>query len=216
MVSISIAGDMYMKKHRKLKIVIIVFAALILTVGVYALSVNFYIIGSAKSRIVSVEETASLDDIDYVLVLGCGVKPDGTPSHMLYERLKQGAEVFKNGAGSLLISGDNSGESYNELAVMKSQSISNGVDEKDITVDDFGFSTYESLYNAKTKFDAKRIIIITQSYHMPRALYIARKLGLDAYGVNAWLPLYPAQIIWSTREVLARNKDFLKCMTDGI
>ncbi|MCM1363776.1 MAG: YdcF family protein [Faecalibacterium sp.] len=206
-----------MKKHGKMKKILLSIIIAIIAVGIYALSVNFYIIGSAKSKIMTAEETAQLGDIDCVLVLGCGVKADGTPSHMLYERLKTGADVFeKSNSKTLLLTGDNSGERYNELAVMKSESIKNGVDEADMTIDDFGFSTYESLYNAKTKYNVKRIIIITQSYHMPRALYIAKTLGIEAYGVNAWLPLYPAQVIWSTREVLARNKDFLKCIADGI
>ena len=189
-------------------------AALILFLfcGCYTLGVNFYVILSQKKNILSIQEAARLDKVDYVLVLGCGVKEDGEPSHMLYERLKKGAEVFnmQNGA-LLLLTGDNSGESYNELAAMKKVSLENGVKEEKLAIDDYGFSTYESLYNAKTKFGAKKIIIITQPYHMYRALYIANKLGIEAYGVTAYLPFYPRQILWSLREVLARNKDFLLC-----
>ena len=180
--------------------------------GCYILGVNFYVILSQKKNILSTQEAARLDKVDYVLVLGCGVKEDGEPSHMLYERLKKGAEVFnmQNGA-LLLLTGDNSGESYNELAAMKKVSLENGVKEENLAIDDYGFSTYESLNNAKTKFGAKKIIIITQPYHMYRALYIANKLGIEAYGVTAYLPFYPRQILWSLREVLARNKDFLLC-----
>ena len=180
--------------------------------GCYVLGVNFYVILSQKKNILSTQEAARLDKVDYVLVLGCGVKEDGEPSHMLYERLKKGTEVFhmQNGA-LLLLTGDNSGESYNELAAMKKVSLENGVKEENLAIDDYGFSTYESLNNAKTKFGAKKIIIITQPYHMYRALYIANKLGIEAYGVTAYLPFYPQQIVWSLREVLARNKDFLLC-----
>ena len=120
----------------------------------------------------------------------------------------------RQSGASLLLTGDNSGESYNELAVMKKVSIENGVEESQMTIDDYGFSTYESLKNAKEKFGAKKIIIITQPYHMYRALYIANKLGIEAYGVTAYLPFYPRQILWSLREVLARNKDFLLCALD--
>lgn len=181
----------------------------------YGFGVNFYIILSQRGKIISSEEASRLDKVDYVLVLGCGVREDGTPSRMLYERLKTGAQVLERQSGaSLLLTGDNSGESYNELAVMKKVSIENGVEESQMTIDDYGFSTYESLKNAKEKFGAKKIIIITQPYHMYRALYIANKLGIEAYGVTAYLPLYPRQILWSLREVLARNKDFLLCALD--
>lgn len=178
----------------------------------YGFGVNFYIILSQRGKIISSEEASRLDKVDYVLVLGCGVREDGTPSRMLYERLKTGAQVLERQSGaSLLLTGDNSGESYNELAVMKKVSLENGVEESQMTIDDYGFSTYESLKNAKEKFGAKKIIIITQPYHMYRALYIANKLGIEAYGVTAYLPFYPRQILWSLREVLARNKDFLLC-----
>ena len=191
---------------------------LILLFASYVLGVNFYVILSQKKSIITKQEAAAMQDIDYVLVLGCGVREDGSPSHMLSERLKAGADIFKSLDESknakLLLSGDNSGESYNELAAMKRVSIENGVDESDMEIDNIGFSTYESMYNAKTVYDAKKIIIITQPYHMYRALYIAKSLGMEAYGVTAYLPFYPQQIGWSLREVLARNKDFLLCAFD--
>ncbi|MDO4380212.1 MAG: YdcF family protein [Clostridia bacterium] len=208
-----------MKKKTKKRLpktakrIIALFLIVVLSGGGYVLGVNFYVILSQKKNIISLEEASHMDKVDYVLVLGCGVREDGEPSHMLYERLKRGAEVLEkvNGA-KLLLTGDNSGESYNELAAMKRVSLENGVKEEKMVIDDFGFSTYESLYNAKNNFSAKKIIIITQPYHMYRALYIANKLGIEAYGVTAYLPFYPMQIIWSLREVLARNKDFLLCM----
>lgn len=134
---------------------------------------------------------------------------------MLVERVYAGSEAFKNShSKTLLLSGDKSGESYDEPSVMKLLAIENEIDEKDITIDNIGYSTYESIYNAKNIYHFKKIIIITQPYHLARALYIARSLGLEAYGYEAYLPLYPRQIIWSLREVAARNKDFLKCQFD--
>lgn len=207
-----------MKKESKklLKRIVAALVLCALAFGGYVLGVNFYVILSQKKSIVELERVETAD-VDYILVLGCGVREDGEPSRMLAERLKTGAEVFKkaeNGKAKLLLTGDNSGESYNEPAVMKRVSLENGVREDEIAVDDYGFSTYESLYNAKFKFGAKKIIIVTQPYHMFRALYIAHKLGMEAVGVTAYLPLYPRQIIWSLREVLARNKDFLLCAFD--
>ena len=198
-----------MKKTKKLFIVFLCFAFII---GSYALCVNFYIIGSAQKYITEAEEIKNEKDIDFVLVLGCGVKEDGTPSHMLYERVKKGAEIFLNSdADKLLLSGDRSGESYDEPGVMKKLAIEFGVSKKDIQLDDIGFSTYESIRNAKNIYNAEKIVIITQPYHLPRALYIANSLGLEAVGAKAYLPFYPKQVLWSLREVLARNKDFIVC-----
>ncbi len=200
-------------KNKKRKFILKAVLCLYLCVVIYALSVNFYVIGKEKPNVKTVEEITSIENVDAVLVLGCGVRPDNyTPSDMLKERLEKGAELMsKTKDIKLILSGDDSGESYNEVAVMKRVSLENGVDEKRILCDSFGFSTFESVYNAKEVFGCKKIIIVTQSYHMPRALYIAEKLGLEAYGAEAYLQTYPKQIIWSAREVLARNKDFLKC-----
>ena len=96
-----------MRKFKKLFILLIICFCL---VSAYALTVNFYIIGSQKDKVLSLEEAVEIGDFDCVLVLGCGVKPDGTPSHMLYERVKAGSEVFlKTEAEKLLLSGDRSG-----------------------------------------------------------------------------------------------------------
>ena len=202
-----------MKKRKKIKKAALVFIAVVCVIAVYVLSVNFYIIGSVKKSIVSRSETAFLKNIDCVLVLGCGVRPDGSPSDMLRERIQEGSGTFKAcSADYLFLTGDGSSrDGYDEPAVMKRVCIEDyGIDEEKIKTDIYGLSTYDSILNAK-KDGVKKLIIITQSYHMPRALFIARSLGLEAYGVEAHLLRYPAQIIWSSREVLARNKDFLKC-----
>lgn len=199
-------------KSKPLKRIIIFFICFCVLCSAYALTVNFYILAKEKPNFKTTEEIAELEDIDALLVLGCGIRPDNSPSRMLWERLKTGASVIdETTLDKIILSGDNSGESYNEVAVMKEVSLENGISEKMIICDDNGFSTYESIYNAKNTFGAEKIVIVSQSYHLPRALFIAEKLGLEAYGAKAYLPLYPKQIIWSAREVLARNKDFLKC-----
>ena len=199
------------KRLKKTARIFRIFAALFVFCAIAVLGINFFVIADSKDRIISPDEAKELTDVDYVLVLGCGIRSDGTPSHMLFERLKTGAEVIGTlEDAKLLLSGDNSGESYNEPAVMKRVSIENGVDENKIEIDDYGFSTSESIENTSS-LGCKKLIIVTQPYHMYRALYIAKSLGLEAYGVTAWLPFYPRQIIWSAREVLARNKDFLWC-----
>lgn len=179
---------------------------------VLALGINFYVVLSTKPMM---KETQDLQgfDAEFVLVLGCGVRSDGSPSHMLWERLKTGREVLIQCSETtkLLLSGDNSG-SYNEPQTMQRVCLENGVPEDRIVIDDFGFSTFESIQNARNVFGATRIVIITQPYHMYRALYIAKHLGIKAIGITADLPFYPKQIWWSAREILARDKDAVQCI----
>ncbi|MGN1195341.1 MAG: vancomycin high temperature exclusion protein [Acutalibacteraceae bacterium] len=203
-----------MKKRKKLRKVFCTCGIIVLAVLVYALTVNFYVISSAQKQIITREKSAFLSNVDCVLVLGCGVRPDGTPSDMLHERVEEGAETFKIcKADYLLLTGDGSSqEGYDEPSVMKKLCVDKlEIDEKLIKTDPYGLSTYDSILNAKNA-GVKKLVIITQSYHLPRALFIARQLGLEAYGVEAHLLRYQAQILWSAREVLARNKDFLKCI----
>lgn len=207
-------GMINLKKRKKLRKIFVACCIVVLAAVVYALAVNFYIIGSAQKQIITREQSAFLSKVDCVLVLGCGVRPDGTPSDMLRERVEEGAQTFQIcRADYLLLTGDGSSrEGYDEPTAMKKLCAEKlGVDENLIQTDPYGLSTYDSIFNAK-KSGVKKLVIITQSYHMPRALFIARRLGLEAYGVEAHLLRYKAQIIWSAREVLARNKDFLKCI----
>lgn len=103
---------------------------------------------------------------------------------MLEDRLKQGIKLYELGASDrLLMSGDHGRKEYDEVNVMKKFAIDAGVPSEHIFMDHAGFSTYESLYRARDIFQADRIIIVTQKYHLYRAMYIAEKLGLEAYGV---------------------------------
>ncbi len=174
-----------------------------------ALCVNGYIVLSTKRRILSPEEASLLEKADCILVLGCGVYADGTPSAMLTDRLKQAIALYKAGvAPKLLMSGDHGQKNYDEVNVMKQFAIDAGVPSSDIFMDHAGFSTYESVYRAKDIFQAEKIIIVTQQYHLHRALHIAKVLDLEAYGVSADLRSYAGQTYRDIREILARNKDF--------
>lgn len=157
----------------------------------------------------AVEEAASLD-ADCILVLGCGVRPDGTPSHMLEDRILTGMELYERGASNrLLMSGDHGREDYDEVNLMKDFAIAKGGKSEDIFMDHAGFSTYESVYRAKEIFQVKKIIIVSQEYHLPRALYTAERMGLDAYGVSADKRPYRGKMYRELREVVARGKDFI-------
>lgn len=175
--------------------------------------INAYVKSTVSTQILTVEEAAKLPDVDCILVLGCGVWDDGRPSHMLEDRLKRSLELFELGASEkLLMSGDHGRTNYDEVNVMKSFVVDAGVPSEDVFMDHAGFSTYESMYRAKEIFQAKKIIIVTQGYHLYRAIYIAQRLGLEAYGVASDYRTYTGQQARDLREVLARVKDFGTCI----
>lgn len=182
----------------------------ILLGGCVAMGLNAYVTLSTEDRILSVEEAARLENMDCILVLGCGVEEDGTPSDMLRDRLDRSVEVYQLGAApKLLMSGDHGRAEYNEVGTMKQYAIGAGILSQNIFMDHAGFSTYESLYRAKEIFCADRIIIVTQKYHLYRALYIAEQLGMEAYGVASDQHAYGGQMMREIREVAARCKDFV-------
>lgn len=170
--------------------------------------INWWVIGLAGDRILTEQQAAQLQDVDCVIVLGCQVKSDGTPSHMLEDRLKQGVVLYELGAApKLLMSGDHGTTTYDEVDAMKRYAVERGVPTEDVFMDHAGFSTYETVSRAKYIFEAKKVIIVTQKYHLYRAVYMAQALGIEAYGVAADYRQYSGQITRDIREVLARVKD---------
>ena len=195
-----------MKKIIKYAVVIVI--SLILIV----LGINLYVKLSTKNQIITNNDYSNLKDIDCIIVLGAGVWGDN-PSPMLEDRLLQGIDLYKNNVSSkIILSGDHGQEEYDEVNVMKKFAIEKGVPSENIFMDHAGFSSYESIYRAKEIFGAKKIVIVTQKYHLYRALYIANKLELDAYGVNSDPREYVGATYRELREILARNKDFVKCI----
>lgn len=175
-------------------------------------SIQCLIICTSKDRIISLDEVKDLRDIDCILVLGAGIKGD-KPSPMLKERLDKSIEVYNlNVTGKLLMTGDHTRNNHDEVDVMKSYAINSKISSQDIFLDHAGISTYDSLYRAKEIFGLKKVIIVTQKYHLYRSLYIAKKLGLDAYGVDATKEIFYGQTKREIRELLARVKDFAKVL----
>ncbi len=173
------------------------------------LGINTYMIRATKGSIITEEEAASVN-ADCILVLGAGVHPDGTPSNMLEDRLLKGIELYQKGAsGKLLMSGDHGRKNYDEVNVMKQFATDSGVPSEDVFMDHAGFSTYESMYRARDVFQVKKVVIVTQKYHLYRALYAAKKLGLDAVGVPSDQRKYGGQKRRDVRELLARGKEFM-------
>ena len=106
------------------------------------------------------------------------------------------------------MSGDHGQKDYNEVKAMKLEAMEQGIPSEDIFMDHAGFSTYESIFRARDVFAADKIIIVTQEYHLYRALHVANALGVEAYGVSADYHTYVGQAYRELREILARNKDF--------
>jgi vancomycin permeability regulator SanA len=174
--------------------------------------IDAYVKNSVKSSIISADEAVKLN-ADCILVLGAGVRADGRPSPMLEDRLLQGIALYKMGASNkLLMSGDNTRKGYDEVNTMKQYALDKGIASEDIFMDHAGISTYDSIYRAKEIFQADNVIIVTQQYHLYRALYISESLGINAYGVSADPRIYVGQELRELREIMARAKDFVKCI----
>lgn len=201
------------KIKKTILIVVCVLVCVGILGGISVLGINAYVKGIAADKILTPEQAAQLADVDCILVLGCGVWDDGRPSHMLEDRLKRSLELYELGAApKLLMSGDHGRSHYDEVNVMKTFVVDSGVPSENVFMDHAGFSTYESMYRAKEIFQAKRIIIVTQKYHLYRAIYIAETLGMEAYGVSSDYRNYTNQKMRDLREVLARVKDFGTCI----
>ena len=203
-----------MKTKRKILRNAFIVLLCLAVVGIATLFVvNGHVKSVGKDRILTVEKAAKLEDVDCIIVLGCQVKDDGSLSRMLRDRLIRALEVYEAGAApKLLMSGDHGREDYDEVGAMKNYAIENGVPSENVFMDHAGFSTYETVYRAKEIFEADKVIIVTQEYHLYRALYIAKQLGVDAYGVSSDLNTYAGQSMRDFREVLARCKDWAMCI----
>lgn len=195
-----------MKKLLKYGIIVIIIIALIV------LGINLYVRISTNKQIIKENDYTELSDVDCIIILGAGIWGD-KPSPMLEDRLLEGIKLYQNGASDkIIMSGDHGRKEYDEVSIMKNYAIEKGIPSENIFMDHAGFSTYESIYRAKDIFQAKKIVIVTQKYHLYRALYIANQLGLEAYGVGADPRQYAGATYREIREILARDKDFIKCI----
>ena len=200
--------DKKRKINRMIKIMII--GIIILMIAIFSL--NIYVVNNTKNEIVKEENVSNIDGVDCILILGAGIWGD-KPSPMLEDRLKEGIVLYKQGTTKkIIMSGDHSREDYDEVKIMKEYAESEGVPSEDIFMDHAGFSSYDSVYRAKEIFGVQKMIIVTQKYHLYRSLYIAKKLGIEAYGIESNLRIYPGQVFREIREILARDKDYFKCI----
>jgi vancomycin permeability regulator SanA len=199
-----------MSKRKKtiVKLVIILSLVLVLFAAAF-LIINAVVISEAAPYVFGIEDIDSIDKADCVIVPGALVYGDDRLSMVLRDRVDYAISLYNAGkAGKLLFSGDHGRTNYDEVNAMMDYAIKKGVPKEDIFLDHAGFSTYESMYRARDVFQVKSCIIVTQKFHVSRAVYIARALGLDAVGVNSDPRAYSNATRDAIRESLARVKDF--------
>jgi SanA protein len=151
---------------------------------IFIILVNLYVRIFSRQYIYSNIE--DVPDARVALVLGAAVYTNGVLTPVLHDRAVTALELYNQGkVTKILISGDNSQLSHNEVVPVSNFLIKAGVKEEDIFLDYAGFDTYDSMYRARDVFKVNSVIVITQRFHLPRSIYIARKLNLEAYGFSA-------------------------------
>ncbi len=154
----------------------------------------------------SVEALPNDNQSRIAIVFGAGLTAKGTPTLVLYDRVATAVDLYKAGKVSkLLLSGDNRFVNYNEPEAMRQVALQMGVPDADLVLDYAGRRTYDSCFRAADIFGVKRAILVTQAFHIDRALYLCNSLGIDAIGLSADLHTYPAgaKTVWSLREMAA-------------
>ena len=183
---------------------------LLVTVAVSALSIPRLITGiHATNRMYVPNESPSRQ---VAIVFGAGLRRDGTPTAILRDRVETAANLYSSGkVEKILMSGDNRFEDYNEPEAMLQYALSLGVPSHAIALDHAGRRTYDTCYRAKAIFGVESALLVTQKFHLPRALFLCRALGLDAAGVEANQRHYRSAslLIWNIREQLATVGAFL-------
>lgn len=191
-------------------VVLVIIAMMVMVIGIP----NLIMVATSAGKIISPSEAEATGPYEAILVLGAAVHPDGTPSPILAHRIDEAIELYEHGvAPKIIMSGDDeSDQSYDEVQVMKAYAVAHGVPSEDVFCDHAGICTYDSLYRARMVFMVNRLVVVTQSYHLYRALFDARALGIDAVGVPSNRSSYLNQNYYDFREVFARVSDFRKVL----
>ncbi|HIS05382.1 MAG TPA: YdcF family protein [Candidatus Fimenecus stercoravium] len=202
-------------RKKRLKKIFLAFICLFLLGAAVFCGINAAVVLTARPHILTEEEACKLD-ADCILVLGSSVYGN-TLAPTVENRVLTGLALYEGGASDrLLMSGDHGKKDYDEVNSMKQYCVDKGVEPNVIFLDHAGFSTYDSMYRARDIFGVRKVIIVTQGYHLYRAVYIARALGLEAYGVAADGPdhSFLSDLRNQVRESLARVKDFVICIIE--
>lgn len=199
------------------RVLICLILCAVLIVGAYLFGINAYIKASAENYIITAEEAAQLEGIDCIMVLGAGLNSQDEPGTVLTRRLNTSLELYELGVSEkMLMTGDHGRKHYDEVNAMKDYAMAAGLESSDVFMDHAGFSTYESMYRARDVFQVERMVIVSQHYHLFRSVYIARSLGIEAYGVPCSKSEYSSSVLLNIREFFARNKDFWYCVFEPL
>ena len=195
--------------HKKTIVKSLIFIAYIFAlVSLFVLIININMISKTNNRIYTIDNIDNLEEYDCILILGAGIRQDGSPTPMLRDRLIAGILAYNHLENVLIfLSGDSENSNYQETFTMKNFLLENGIKEANIICDGYGLSTYESIWRAKNVYRFDKILIVSQKYHLHRAIYIADEIGLNADGLDAALTTYGKQPYYSFREYFARIKD---------
>jgi SanA protein len=202
---------MAIKKRKSLifKRILFILLAILLAGGAAVFLIDTHVKSKASEFILT--DVNALPQVDAVIVLGAYVLPGGYPSTILRDRLDTGLEVFTAGkTNRIVVTGDHGTTDYDEVNGMRQYLESKGVSREMIFMDHAGFNTYDSMYRARDVFMIKKAVIVTQEYHLYRALYIARSLGIEAWGYPSDLRYYAGQSYYDLREIAARVKDYFQ------
>ena len=185
-------------------------AFIVVLLSLFVLIINVNMVANTNDRIISIDNLENSEEYDCILILGAGIRQDGSATPMLRDRLITGISAYNHLENvPIFLSGDSENSNYKETVTMRNYLIENGINEADIICDGYGLSTYESIWRAKNVYGYKRILIVSQKYHLHRAIHIAHELGVEAYGLDAALQGYAKQPIYNLREYLARIKDMI-------
>jgi vancomycin permeability regulator SanA len=148
--------------------------------------------------------------VDCALVLGAGLRDDGTPSDVLRDRLDEALDLYRTGrVRRIIVSGDHHKPTYDEPNAMRVYLEASGVPPQAVFLDHAGLDTYSSMWRARHVFGASRIVVVTQRFHLARAVWCARALGMEAEGSAADRHLYRGIAWLQMREVMSRTKAFV-------
>ena len=173
-----------------LRRILLLLLALCVLGAALAFGISGWMVLHERNAVLSAEDQPP-GDLDAILVLGCGLDADGAPKPMLHDRMTVAVELYEKGwADKLLLSGDNSGPAYNEVGAMEAFALDHGVPADALLLDNEGFNTDASIRRARDVFGMENVVIVTQEYHLFRALFLAEAYGLEASGVSATLRTY--------------------------
>ena len=198
-------------------VLLIVVAALVLGINSHVVKIGEEDLVFSYGKDGAIPESVAVELKDFgadcILVLGCGIIDYDTPTELLADRLDTGIALYHAGVSpKILLTGDNGTQHHNEIHVMLNYCLEKGVPPEDVFCDHAGFSTSESMIRARNIFGVKKAVVVTQTYHEYRALFLGRALGLEVKGVGADQKKYNVEAFWNLREIAARVKDYGKML----